>query len=101
MPAADVMVFPSRLEGSSNALAEAVACGRAIATTPAGDAESLLGGAGVVSGGWTPEAFGDAICQAVDQADALQARCETRAKALAAERSSAIVGARWARTLGF
>jgi glycosyltransferase involved in cell wall biosynthesis len=92
----DVFVLPSKLEGSSNALAEAMVAGAATATVPVADAEDILGGAGVVSRGWTPTSFGEAILAALEHAPSLRERATARGQSLVAERSSEKIGVQWA-----
>jgi teichuronic acid biosynthesis glycosyltransferase TuaC len=64
--AADCLVFPSRGEGSPNAVKEAMACALPIVATPVGDVPERLGG---VEHCWvrdaTPEAFADALVPAL------------------------------------
>jgi glycosyltransferase involved in cell wall biosynthesis len=95
----DAVVLSSRLEGSSNALAEALAVGAAIAATPAGDAEQLASGAAAISDGWTPGALAEAIAAVVDAPEAWRARAALRGRQLLEERSPERVGARWRQLL--
>jgi glycosyltransferase involved in cell wall biosynthesis len=99
LPGLDVFALPSKLEGSSNALAEAMIAGAATASTPVADAEDLIADAGIVSRGWTPTAFADAVLAALDAAPELRSRAAARGRELAAERSSARVGALWASVI--
>lgn len=101
MAAADVVVFPSMLEGSSNALGEAILAGAAIAAVPVADSEVLLGCAGVLATGWTPGALSIAMLAALAGRDDLRRRSAARAATLLADRSAEVVGRRWAEVLGF
>ncbi len=92
----DAFALTSKLEGSSNALSEALLAGVPIATVPVADAAELVQDAGVVSRGWTPAAFADALLTALDNAGALRQRAAARGRALMSERSPANVGERWA-----
>ena len=96
LPGFDVFAVTSKLEGSSNALAEAMIAGTATATTPVGDAVDLTDGAAVVSRGWTGEAFAEAMLAALDGGDELRARAADRGRALLEAQSPARVGAQWA-----
>jgi glycosyltransferase involved in cell wall biosynthesis len=91
----DVAVFPSKLEGSSNALVEALVSGCAIAATPVADSEGLLAGAGAVSTGWTAASLGAAVVFALRNRDDLRRRARARGAELATERSPAAIAARW------
>jgi len=86
LPGLDVFALPSKLEGSSNALAEAMFAGVATATVPVSDAEELVGDAAVVSRGWTPSAFAEAILAALEEGPALRERAAARGRVLAVER---------------
>lgn len=99
LPGFDAVVLSSKLEGSSNALAEALVVGAAVASTPAGDAEQLAAGAAAISAGWTPGALADAIRAVIQEPDAWRARAALRARQLLAERSPERVGARWRELL--
>jgi len=98
-PAFDAFVVPSKLEGSSNALAEAIVTGAAVATTPVGDAVELVGDAGVVATGWTANALAAAILQVLADAPAYRAAAARRGLHLLSARSPRVVGARWAQVL--
>jgi glycosyltransferase involved in cell wall biosynthesis len=95
----DAFVLSSKLEGSSNALAEALVAGSIIATTPVADAEVLLAGAGVVSSGWTPEALARAILEALARPAYWRDRSMLRGRDLLVERGLAPVGNAWARII--
>ncbi len=97
LPGLDVFLMPSRLEGSSNALAEAMIAGVPTATTPVADASELVGNAAIVSRGWTPSAFADAILVALGKLSSLQKRAAAQGQTLLSERSSERVGIQWAR----
>lgn len=99
IPALDLFVLTSGLEGSSNALAEALLAGVAIATTPVADAEALLGGAGVLSSGWTPSAFERAMLEALERREYWRERALARARQLVAERGLSTAGASWSRVI--
>jgi teichuronic acid biosynthesis glycosyltransferase TuaC len=75
MNAADCLVFPSRSEGSPNAVKEAMAAALPIVATPVGDIPERLGG---VEGCFVreprPEAFAEAIAQALEIRHAPAAR---------------------------
>jgi glycosyltransferase involved in cell wall biosynthesis len=92
----DVFALPSKLEGSSNALAEAMVAGVATVTTPVADAEEILRGAGIVSQGWTARAFADAILEALERGPALRCLAKARGEVLTEARSPQRLGARWA-----
>jgi glycosyltransferase involved in cell wall biosynthesis len=87
MTLADVVVVPSSMEGSSNALAEALAAGSAIATTPVGDAEHVVGSAAAVSAGWSSDAFAVAVITALRNRDLYRAAARFRATSLTESRS--------------
>lgn len=95
----DAFVVSSKLEGSSNALAEAVCAGAAIASTPVADAPELLGDAGAVAAGWTPDALACAIFSVLAEPDALRTRALRRGAQLLEARSPQRVGAEWLRVL--
>jgi glycosyltransferase involved in cell wall biosynthesis len=95
IPEADVVVVPSKLEGSSNLIGEALLAGAAIAATPVSDAESLLGSAGCVATGWTPPALAAAVSEAVRRRDELRALSKARGLELAKSRSSAKIAMIW------
>jgi glycosyltransferase involved in cell wall biosynthesis len=99
LPGFDLFALPSKLEGSSNALAEAMIAGAATVTTPVADAQQLAGGAAIVSTGWTPSAFGDALLAAVEDAPALRERARERGRNLLLEQSPERVGSQWARLI--
>ncbi len=99
LPGFDAVVMSSKLEGSSNALAEALVVGAAIASTPAGDAEQLAAGAAAISSGWTPGALAEAIRAVIREPDAWRARAALRGRQLLEERSPERVGARWRQLL--
>jgi glycosyltransferase involved in cell wall biosynthesis len=99
LPAFDAVVMSSKLEGSSNALAEALIVGAAVAATPAGDAEQLAAGAAAMSAGWTPGALADAIGAVLGEPEAWRARSARRGRELLAERSPERVAAHWRRVL--
>jgi glycosyltransferase involved in cell wall biosynthesis len=92
----DVFALPSKLEGSSNALAEAMVAGVPTVTVPLASAVELVDGSAVTSRGFTPSSFAQAIVTALDTGDALRARAASRGKVLLEERSSVRVGERWA-----
>jgi glycosyltransferase involved in cell wall biosynthesis len=92
----DAFVLPSKLEGSSNGLAEAVLSGVPIAAAPVADTVDLLGGAGAVSEGWTPSAFADAIAMALEDGGGWRERARVRAGELLSARAPAQIGRRWA-----
>jgi teichuronic acid biosynthesis glycosyltransferase TuaC len=62
MNAADCLVFPSRGEGSPNAVKEAMACALPIVATPVGDVPQLLGG---VENCWVAEPTAEAFAAAL------------------------------------
>lgn len=95
----DVFLLPSKLEGSSNALGEALIAGAAIASTPVADSELVLAGAGVVSEGFTPQAFSHAILGALRHTEDLRCRARLRASTLLRERSVDQSGVRWLAAL--
>lgn len=99
LPAFDVVVQPSKLEGSSNALAEAMAAGVAVATTPVADTVSLVGDAAVVSEGWTPTSLAEAALTALKTRSELQHKARRRHEWLLAERSQHAVGLAWLRVI--
>jgi glycosyltransferase involved in cell wall biosynthesis len=99
IPGFDAFVLTSSLEGSSNALTEALVAGAAIATTPVADAEAVLAGAGVVSSGWTPEALARAVLEALERRDELRLRSGARGRELLAEREPCRIGQAWARLI--
>ncbi|HWH94044.1 MAG TPA: glycosyltransferase [Baekduia sp.] len=80
LSAADCLVFPSRGEGSPNAVKEAMACELPIVATPVGDVPERLAG---VEHCWvrdpTPEAFADALVLALaaDRAPAARRAVES------------------------
>jgi glycosyltransferase involved in cell wall biosynthesis len=92
----DVFALPSKLEGSSNALAEAMIAGVATATVPVADARDIVADAAVVSRGWTPRTFADAVVTALENVPTLREKALARGRALAIERSPERVGAQWA-----
>lgn len=75
MNAADCLVFPSRSEGSPNAIKEAMACELPIVATPVGDVPERLHG---ITNCWVrdpePEAFADALARALSADRAPMAR---------------------------
>jgi glycosyltransferase involved in cell wall biosynthesis len=91
----DVAVFPSKLEGSSNGLMEAIVSSAAVASAPFADAEELLAGSGIVSKGWTPAAFAEAMCEAVASRDRLRALAARRGVELLAQRGKERMGLAW------
>jgi glycosyltransferase involved in cell wall biosynthesis len=91
----DAVVFPSRLEGSSNALVEAIISGAAIASAPFADAEQLLAGAGIVAKGWTPAALAEAMSAAVASRERLGDLASARGAELIALRSKERMGLAW------
>jgi glycosyltransferase involved in cell wall biosynthesis len=95
LPGFDAVVLSSKLEGSSNALAEGLVAGAAIASTPVGDAEHLSGGAAAISSGWTPHALAEAIDVVLREPTVWRQRAADRGRQLLAERSLERVGARW------
>lgn len=99
LPGFDVFALSSKLEGSSNALSEALLAGVPIATVPVADAAELLQHAGVLARGWTPGAFADALLAALDNGTVLRQRATARAQTLLAERSAARVGELWANLI--
>lgn len=79
MNAADCLVFPSKSEGSPNAIKEAMACALPIVASPVGDvAERLDGVEGCFVRERTPQAFAAALTQAlaVGRAPAARAAVE-------------------------
>lgn len=98
-PGLDAFVVSSTLEGSSNALAEAIVAGAAVATTPVADAAEIVGDAGAVATGWTPEALAAAILRVLAGGPAYRAAGERQRAQLLAARSPQAVGARWAALL--
>lgn len=79
MNAADCLLFPSKSEGSPNAIKEAMACALPIVASPVGDiAERLEGVDGCFVRERTPEAFAGALRQAlrVGRAPAARAAVE-------------------------
>ena len=75
MNAADCLLFASRSEGSPNAIKEAMACAMPIVSTPVGDVPERLGGVeGCFMREPEPEAFADALVQALDVGRAPAAR---------------------------
>jgi glycosyltransferase involved in cell wall biosynthesis len=99
IPGFDAFVLSSSLEGSSNALAEALVAGVAIATTPVADAKELVAGAGAVSSGWSPEALARAILEALDRGGELRELASARGRELLAERAPGQIGKVWSRLL--
>jgi glycosyltransferase involved in cell wall biosynthesis len=95
LPAFDAYVLASKLEGSSNGLAEAVFAHLPIASTPVGDAVELLGGSGVIARGWTPSAMAEAILAVLEAPDLWRTRAAARAATLSSERASSVVSQRW------
>lgn len=95
----DVVVVSSKLEGSSNALAEAIVAGAAVAATPVGDATELVGEGGVVAGGFTPTALATAISRVLADLPASRAAAARRRAQLLAEHSPLGVGRRWVEML--
>lgn len=95
----DVFVVASKLEGSSNALAEAICAGAAIASTPVADAPELLADAGAVASGWTPDALASAILRVLADPDASRVSALRRRAHLLAARSPQRVGEEWLRVL--
>jgi glycosyltransferase involved in cell wall biosynthesis len=95
----DAFVLPSRLEGSSNALAEAIVAGAAVATVPVADAEELLGRSGVVAGGWTPELLARATLAVLANVPHWRSLAQDRRRELLAARAPERVGARWASAI--
>lgn len=61
IPGFDLFLLSSKLEGSSNALAEALVVGVPIAATPVADVSELMGGVGAIAEGWTSQALAGAI----------------------------------------
>lgn len=75
MSAADCLVFPSRSEGSPNAIKEAMSCALPIVATPVGDIpERFRGVAGCFVCEPNPREFAAALVQALDFGPALAAR---------------------------
>jgi len=75
MSAADCLVFPSRSEGSPNAVKEAMAAELPIVATPVGDIpERFDGVAGCFVRPPEPRAFADALVEALEMGAAPQAR---------------------------
>jgi glycosyltransferase involved in cell wall biosynthesis len=97
LPAFDVVVQPSKLEGSSNSLVEALGAGVALATTPVADATALVGDAASVSRGWTAGDLADAICDALSRATVLRSRARERHAQLIRARSAEAIGGEWKR----
>jgi glycosyltransferase involved in cell wall biosynthesis len=95
----DVFVVSSKLEGSSNALAEAIVAGAAIASTPVGDAPELIGDGGVVASGWTPDALASAILRVLEDPAGWRRAALRRRDRLLEARSPRRVGAEWLRVL--
>jgi glycosyltransferase involved in cell wall biosynthesis len=95
LPAFDAFVLASRLEGSSNGLAEALLAGTPVATTPVGDAPETVSGAGVVARGWTPAALGDAITAVLREHDRWRIEAAQRSPALRAARHHTVVARSW------
>ncbi len=85
MNAADVLLFPSRSEGSPNAVKEAMACAIPIVATPVGDIPELLGG---IDGSFVaapePAAMADAVTKALRHERAPTARAALNALTLEA-----------------
>jgi teichuronic acid biosynthesis glycosyltransferase TuaC len=80
MNAADCLVFPSRSEGSPNAVKEAMASALPIVSTPVGDVpERFLGVDGCFVCEPEPQSFAAAIVQALDMRRAPAAREAARA----------------------
>lgn len=78
MCALDVYISASRAEGSSNSLAEAMACGIAPAVTDAGDSARIVDVHGSIVPPRDPEALAQAVLAWLDQ-DTDQARIARRA----------------------
>lgn len=95
LPALDAFILPSKLEGSSNALAEAILAGIPIASTPVADTPELLRGAGAVALGWTPDALARAVLEALERSSELRSAARARASELIEERSPQRVGRLW------
>lgn len=83
MNAADCLVFPSRGEGSPNAIKEAMACELPIVAAPVGDVQERLGGVpGCAICSPTPEAFADALLEGLDVGRTPAARVAVQALAV-------------------
>lgn len=75
MHAADCLVFPSRSEGSPNTVKEAMAAALPVVATPVGDIPQLCDGvAGCFVRPPEPEAFAEALAQALEMDEAPAAR---------------------------
>ncbi len=96
----DVLAAPSMLEGSSNALVEALWSGVPIAATGAADNALLARDAAVISRGWTASAVAAAIDEALRRGDELRVAARDRGREIGAERTPARVAARWLELLG-
>jgi glycosyltransferase involved in cell wall biosynthesis len=75
MNAADVLIMPSRYEGSPNVIKEACACNLPIIATDVGDVREIIGGiSGCAITERTPEAFGKAIHNIVEYSNSINGR---------------------------
>jgi len=87
LAASAVYVHPSHSEGSSNAIAEAMAQGAIIVATRAGDAEELVGECGTIVQPRCPDQLASALIKALEAPSSLRVQATiARAKALRGER---------------
>jgi glycosyltransferase involved in cell wall biosynthesis len=99
LPALDAFIGASSLEGSSNALAEAMVAGVATATTPVADAAELLGRGGVIAHGYSPDAIAESALEVLSAPLEWKGRARLRGDELMLQRSPVAVGSMWLRVL--
>lgn len=101
---ADLVVLPSRWEGQSLALLEAMACGTAIVATDVAGAREALGPTGTIAPVGDARALGDAIVAALgDDAWRVRAGRDARERAVrehSAHRTCTMIDAVYASVLG-